>query len=654
MRLNTGIKQTTGRRWSRVLVALLCLCVAVSLSACGDGSATSSETGSEISGETTKTPTKKPATTTAATTSSATGSTTAGTTAVTQQTTQKQTTTTTQASSSAYAVTTKKEPVLSHYTLKASEYIKNPQVHSSRYLSDTEGFAYAKVQGFFVDSQNYLLRKDDLTELSLEYYGFNIYQAFPYNMGVGEWVFSFLQLKAGSKMGDNRVLLPSVQYGTGEPKNRPDALKKVKNWIWEQFKEEVAEGKPWHSMNGYYLWNHYAGEWGAAMIGSETGETIGHTQASIAFTRGAGRQYNVPTFIDFSEWFGGIPGHSPSLVERTAMASFMGGTSFVVAEGGTNYAVCNYREIINGQAGEAHYEMDGDYRALSASGKKYKSVIDFAAKYPHVGTAYTPFGIVMDYYHGIRARETGFGSIAFGRFAYTAGDWMTFNLVDMFFPGGWTQNLDETTYMVNGPYGDTCDTLLQNASQEVLNSYPCLILTGDIKFSGEEKNRYVNYVKQGGTLVMNTAYLNYFTDYKNQYGVGTGVKELMDGSGRVIVYGPDYSLDALDGIIREQLARFVPFTVSEQVEYLVNVKDGTMYVTLINNDGISKAPSPKEVAKIDPNKKKGLSVTVNYTGGLTPKSIKEVYKGAKITATEKGATVTVKPGEVRVLEFQFD
>ncbi len=399
----------------------------------------------------------------------------------------------------------------------------------------------------------------------------------------------------------------------------------------------MDSGGFWHSMNGHYLWNHYPAEWGADLIGSETGESITHSQASIAFTRGTGRQYDLPTFIDFSEWYyGHNQAHSPSLVERTGIATYMGGISFYMAE-----AAC-WNVWQSGK-------YNGDYRALDQVGRAYKTLIDFAERYPDIGTAYTPFGIVLDYYHGIKSHAANKHPFGYGGFAETAGDKMAFDLIDMFFPKAWEQLRDESTYLVNGPYGDTCDTLLQNASQEVLDSYPCLILTGDIQFSGEEKNRYVNYVKNGGTLVMNTAYLDYFTAYKKQYGNGDGVKELTDGKGTVIVYGPDFSLDAMDGIIRDQLKKLVPFTVSEQVEYLVNVKDGTLLVTLINNDGYTKTPDG--VPKMDKTKTK--EVTVTYTGDLTPKSIKEIYQETKMVTSGKSATVTLKPGEAMVLEFIF-
>ncbi len=529
--------------------------------------------------------------------------------------------------------------------MKKTDYIRNPQLHSPRYLSNTPGCEYVTTEGYFVDSEFHryekiITRETDAANTkevkkALEHYGFYLGQAFPTGAGVGEWGFTFTCLKAGNRMGDGRTLLDSVQYGAEKPETRRDAIRIIKNWMFEQFKEEIVDSNGhWNSMNGHYLWNHYAGEFGAEMIGSEVGESIVHEQASMAFTRGAGRQYGVPIFIDFSEWYGRVnQAHSPSLIERTGVATYLGGMSFYIAEAGC------YNALVKGPAA-------GEYKLLTEPGKVYKKLIDFAAEYPDIGVNYTPFGIVMDYCHGIRANAEF--RKAFGYFDYTPGDNMTWALIDSFFPKAWTRDWNETTYQVNGPYGDTCDTLLQNASQEVLNSYPCLILTGDIVFTPEEAARYVAYVKQGGTLLLNTAYLPQFADYESRYTGGT--QSLADGAGQVIVYGPDYDITALDGIIKDQLKKLVPFTISQQVEYLVNVKDGAMLVTLINNEGYSKTIEGDPVV----DDSKALEVTVTYTGADKVKSITEVYEKAPVTVRDNAVTVKVEPGCCKVLEFCLD
>ncbi len=206
----------------------------------------------------------------------------------------------------------------------------------------------------------------------------------------------------------------------------------------------------------------------------------------------------------------------------------------------------------------------------------------------------------------------------------------------------------EEMHQVNTPYGDTHDVLLQNASQKVLNSYPCLVLGGDINLSAAEAKRYVEYVKQGGTLILNTAYLSYFSDYKSSYKGGTR-QDIKDGKGTVIVYGPDYSVTNLDSILREQLAKLVPFSFSKDVEYLVNVKNGSLIVTVINNTGVTKEPNKKEVV----DSSKSINLTVKYTGKLAVQKVNELYYSKTEKVSGNAVNVTLGPGEYKVLEFVF-
>ncbi len=205
--------------------------------------------------------------------------------------------------------------------------------------------------------------------------------------------------------------------------------------------------------------------------------------------------------------------------------------------------------------------------------------------------------------------------------------------------------------MVNGPYGDTCDVLLQNASQEVLDSYPCLILSGNPALTNEETSRYISYVRQGGTLLLNTAFLPLFPAYRAAYS-GISGDRIQDGEGTVIVYGPDYSLDTLDGILKEQLARLLPITVSGDAEHMVNIKDGSVIVTLINNDGYYYHRKTGEYLDTSATH----SVTVTYHGSGSVRQIKELWTDTQLGSclpNQSETTVLLKPGDVKVIEFCF-
>ena len=428
---------------------------------------------------------------------------------------------------------------------------------------------------------------------------------------------------------------------------RQGALDQLKIFIKNIFKIDM--NKPWMSDNGHYPYQHYAGEFGASVIGSEIGETIHNYQMQIAFNRGAARQYQTPWAICFSYWHGpdatnydvpdgGKNGHSISLFKRSILMSYMAGVDVFDTEGG------------GGNSFLPRLDDDGFYE-LSPHGVATQEFMKFQRANSDIGVNYTPVGVVLDYYHGSYARDgvSVSGRSAFSAFAYDEGDKMTWSLMNTLWPGVWTHTGNEINTMVNNTYGDYYDVLLQNAPQNILNTYPVLVLSGSVKLSATEKQRYVDYVKQGGTLLLNTAYLGQFPEYSGTLG-GNGRYEKADGSGRVIVYGADYKIDKLAPVLRELISRLVPIKVTGgNIQQMVNFKDGTMYVTLINNEGVTKEFHEEEV--VDFGKYKTVSVT--YTGPYTVKACTDVYGGEEVYLSGETAKVTVKPGSCVVLEFRI-
>lgn len=476
--------------------------------------------------------------------------------------------------------------------------------------------------------------------------GSNEVLATPY---AAEWGNSFFLPKGTEIAGGAGIT--NGGYDTA-PLSRADALDQIKTWLFKTY--PIGDNIRWESINGHYLWQHYAAEWGAASVGSEVGETISSTQAHYAFTRGAARQYNIPWTAVFSFWHQGYindytgnavwgasstatGGHSPSLYKRSMISAYMGGASHFYPEAG---AVINFT---------SEKDENGNYK-LSPVGEMTKQLNSFVGKNSDVGVSYNPFGIVIDYYHGMFPGDTVIASKqAFQAFSYTQGDEMTYELIDKFFPGSWkTIGNDESTYQVNGPYGDTCDVLLQNASAEVIGSYPCIILSGNLNLSEAEAQKYTAYAENGGTLILNSAFLRFFPEYSALYG-GTGRQTVATGKGEVIIYGPDYSLTELDGIIREKLAEYIPFSISENVEYLVNVKKNSVILTLINNSGYYYDRQNGEYI----DETKAISLDVSYTKKGKVKKIKELWSGKTLSADSRSVTVKLAPGEVKILEFSF-
>lgn len=462
-----------------------------------------------------------------------------------------------------------------------------------------------------------------------------------------EWGYSFTHLD-GQTDGAGRKIRAGYPV---PPTNRTECLRVIESFLHRQY--IAGADHPWASMNGHFPWHHYAGEFGFDQIGSEIGENINNYQWHIALTRGAARQYARPWFIDFSAWHGPSitdysegkiwgdhsgpdHGHSMSLFERALFMSYLAGASQISAEAGGAIA------FLTTQDERGRYQ-------LSPYGEVCRRLREFSLAHPDVGVAWTPFAVVLDTYHGA---YPGFGRRkAFWHFDYNAGDTMTWELINLIWPGGWeVMGRKETGSMVNGPLGDTFDVLLQNASQRVLNSYPCLILSGDIRLSAEDVVRYTNYVCQGGTLILNTAYLRDFPQYPKPP-EGALRHEVSDGKGRVIVFGRDFQVTSLEPILRDELARRSPVVVSPGIEYLVTLKAGAVFVTLINNEGVTKEPRRKPVI----DRSKDRVVSVRFQGETRVRSVRDIMNRRSCTlrnGTE--VEITIPAGEVAILEFEVE
>jgi hypothetical protein len=84
---------------------------------------------------------------------------------------------------------------------------------------------------------------------------------------------------------------------------------------------------------------------------------------------------------------------------------------------------------------------------------------------------------------------------------------------------------------------------------------------------------------------------------------------------------------------------------------MLNVKNGSLFVTLINNDGVTKHHD-KTPAVVDESKKR--DVTVTYTGNLAIISVEDIYNGQSVSLNGAAASITIPAGGMAVLEFRFD
>ena len=481
-----------------------------------------------------------------------------------------------------------------------------------------------------------------------------------------EWGYSFYHLKDGALDGAGRV-----HHGgyPSPPKDRAEALEVMKNYVLKTYVGDPDQPHPWCSMNGHYPYHHYAAQWGFDILCSEIGENINSYQMMIAFNRGAARQYHKPWCIDFSVWHGpGLTdywpkklwgdyshpdyGHSVSLYRRAAFMVYMAGANAWIAEAGVvNLFLHEYPPEKQKLAIRYFEHDDHDAFTLSPLGEVLQELSDFSRAYPDIGIPYTPIGIVLDRYHGCYGGIEGPHPKAFGEFDYTPGDWMTWKLLDMFFPGGWVVSKEVGT-LVAGPYGDVCDVLLQDASDEVLASYPILILSGDIGFDDEFTKKMIGYVENGGTLLLNSAYCEYFTggtEWNDRTGVT--VRKVPMGKGVISFYGPDHDIQVCKTVIPQLLETLIPFEVRGKVQYLWNWKPPGWVLTVINNEGITKTFHEKPI--IDPAKKQ--DVVVHYRGNERVVKCRSLLPETDLSfSDDKTIRFELPPGEIRIIKFLFD
>ncbi|MBQ9859197.1 MAG: hypothetical protein IJO76_00775 [Clostridia bacterium] len=448
-----------------------------------------------------------------------------------------------------------------------------------------------------------------------------------------------------------------------EPADRTQAANNVVAWLKSQMATQTTG--PYSSMDSFTRYEHYAAEAGYDYIGCEIGANVNAPQLSVAFARGAAKQYSEAaglgsvnawySYFSMWSWKGMInytgdetmhrhedsfhndvvnhenAGQSISAARRTYYMSYMAGARWMTNEGGAETAC--YPEL--NESGKSY--------KLSPHGEMNKEFFDFTQRNPDRGVTVVPFGIVIPRDHGLpyghwMANDGDYK--VFERFVFTDGDWMIDNLFRLLYPDNYPYQSvkDDSKQQVNTPYGDTVDIITDRAEQVVLNSYPVIILAGDVDLTPVARIKYTEYVQQGGTLVLNSAYTKDFPAAYRKTGTV--------GEGKVYVYGGDYKVDGLGAILDTLLEEHIPFAIDETIEYIVNVTDDSLILTLINNEGVFKTYDSAEVV----DKSKTKTVNVKYTGSEEVTEVCDWMTGEKLK-TSKEQTITVAPGDIAVIEF---
>lgn len=449
-------------------------------------------------------------------------------------------------------------------------------------------------------------------------------------------------------------------------KTRQDAITFMQDWLKSRIGKHTSDGGadgPASTMDSYTSMQHYVAEAGFDLIGHEIGVSVSSFGMRIAFTRGAAKQFNENNgtgtvdawWIDYSLWSpGGMVDYSNYYdggkgiwgSENTQSNALSGQSVSACRRGYYLTYMSGAKWLINEAGGQTSFlpslDENGIYD-LSLHGEMNQEFYDFVQRNSDRGTTYVPFAIYLDYEHGLPYADWR-TPMAFEVFPLEAGDVMNMDLMATIWPNGYPNDCeDEVGQQTASPYGETFDVILQNSDPKVLAAYKALVMSGEIELVDDQAANLVAYVNNGGTLVLNTAYQAQLGEF-----AGLAIGEHTYGKGRVIVYGEEaYDISALPAILQQLEDEYVPVNVSsDEVEYLVNMTDDSVIVTVFNNNGITNKNN--EVEQMDPDKV--MTVTVEYTGIGTVSQVNDWFTGETLEANAK-QTLVIGPGDLAIIEF---
>jgi hypothetical protein len=461
---------------------------------------------------------------------------------------------------------------------------------------------------------------------------------------------------------------------------------------------------------------HALSQWGVNLLGVETAAVMPMIGMRIAFTRGAARQvggaflyYHAPNFGDTATTFtkqqnfagpdyfyhsryGPTMGPSLSWYRKSYYLYYMAGASAIYLEQGQD-------QFFKPGPGDHPFQ-------LNPLGRITNEFMQFADKHPDRGTPYTPVAFLLDPAHGFEM--TDYPQWPFEVSQIDRSDRALRELFGVaYYPGLVVEGepaIADRQPFVNGVFGDVFDVLTAADAQgtrskirSLLPSYRAVIVGGRIDWSNEWIQRLTDYVRNGGTVVLNAAQikklpvellgvrlLNDTGEAHNARCLSPGEEE-QDLKGQVFRYekielkGATPLITTLGGeplvtvnrvgkgtvvfaavpdllgedermtpFAAHMLAHVIndamPLKVTGDVEYLVNRTANSWIVTMLNNNGVFK---PQQgMAQVD------RSAYVTVTIGNQIKSATELISDAPLKPANGIVPIQIPPGGVAIVELR--
>ncbi len=283
-------------------------------------------------------------------------------------------------------------------------------------------------------------------------------------------------------------------------------------------------------LHSAWAWDHYPLEWGAGMVILETSSTGPYRyQVAMSFARGAARQYGKPWewyiavcyngFTEDGKWDdnafpyclttnstpyvgsghvrGPTCGPSISLNRRNMYLAYLAGASIVLHETWP-YAYWQFK----------NQDVRGDVE-LSPYGEAMKEWYAFTQWFPDRGSSYAPVAIMIPFNQGYPQ----WGGRPWSFFPMERPDSMIDAFMYTLVPMAQNLKQGQEGCLANSPYGDIYDVVMPSppsgpVALKTLMNYKVAIMLGGFNIDQALAKRLKEYVKKGGTLVLNTRQVN--------------------------------------------------------------------------------------------------------------------------------------------------
>ncbi len=266
---------------------------------------------------------------------------------------------------------------------------------------------------------------------------------------------------------------------------------------------------------------HALGEWGVKLIGMETAAVQPMTAMRIAFNRGAARQfggeffyYHAPNLGDsattftkqqnfagpdnfFHSRYGATMGPSLSWYRKSYYLYYMSGVSGMYLEQG-------FDQFFKPGPGEHPFQ-------LNPLGRITDEFIRFVERHPDRGTPYTPIAFLLNPAHGWEM--TDYPHWPFGVSQINRSDRALRELFGAAYYPGLVREGEpasgERQAFVPGVFGNIFDVLVTSETHlEAIGSYRAVVAGGQIDWAPAWSKKLEDYVRGGGTVIVNSAQLN--------------------------------------------------------------------------------------------------------------------------------------------------